>query len=903
MLTNRWERIEQLFNEAIAVEVDKRASFVERACGADDELRLEVVSLLEADHQSDEILEQSVFPLVARLLDDDFGHLLEKSDFASYKLKRLLGRGGMGAVFLAEDNRLERFVALKILPSAADDNSQISLRFQQEAKAVSAVSHPNVAHIYEFGEHEGMYFFAMEYVPGKTLRDALNEKQIKISDAVEIALQIADALEAAHTEQIVHRDIKPENIMLRRRAVATKEVLIKVLDFGLAKLGEKKFRESNNSFDTTPGLIMGTTAYMSPEQVRGEAIDERTDLWSLGVVLYEMATGTRPFEGDTASDVRAAVLLKEPAALPQENELPQLSAIIKKALQKDVAARYQSAREMINDLRILQRQVYDYLQKNGDSKSLEHATLPNFTEINTDANGSTITAQSLDSQSAAAVQRLSSGAERATRAFEKSGLRIGVVLVTLILAAAAYFVYFNNQNSFSSIAVLPFVNVSNDPEVELLSDGISESLINNLAQLPGVKVTARSSSFSFKGKDLDLREVANALGVQAIITGRVARSGDNLVVNVELVNARDLTQLWGERYVRKAADLLQIQPLISKEVAEKMRVRLTGAQEHRLGKKETTNPQAYELLLKSKIYNAKGGRENMNKSLEYLNQAIALDPNYALAYVWLSITYRNLVDQSLLEPKIGTPKAESAAYKALELDENLAEAHFALAIIKRDAWQWQEAENEFKRAIELNSNLLRAHSGYAIYLSLMKRHDEAVAEIQIARELDPLSPTVNANVSWTLYLARRYDEAIEAIKKELEIEQDNPDAHYILGYIYMAKNMNAEAIAEFQETVKLGLDIPGPQIYQGVVYARTGENDRAREILKQLQNSKEYVSPAELAILYAALDEREQAFAALEKAYATHDLQLQTLGVDAAFDSLRSDSRFQDLLRRIGLPQ
>jgi len=376
MMANRWEQIEQLFIEAISVPVNKRVSFVEQVCGADSDLCFEVIALLEADNQPDEIFEQSVFPLVAQLLEEDFSLLLEKSDFASYKLKRLLGRGGMGAVFLAEDTRLERFVALKILPSTFNNNSEAALRFQQEAKAVSAISHQNVAHIYEFGRQDGMCFFAMEYVPGKTLRESLDEKQIKISTAVEIALQIAQALEAAHTEDITHRDIKPENIILRQRAIATQEVLVKILDFGLAKLGEKRFREGSTSFKTTPGLIMGTTAYMSPEQVRGETIDKRTDLWSLGVLLYEMIAGERPFEGNTASDVRAAILLKEPLPLPLELELPKLNRIIQKALMKDILLRYQSAKEMIHDLRSLQRQVYDYLQSIDGQKPPGHSAHP-----------------------------------------------------------------------------------------------------------------------------------------------------------------------------------------------------------------------------------------------------------------------------------------------------------------------------------------------------------------------------------------------------------------------------------------------------------------------------------------------------------------------------------------------
>jgi serine/threonine protein kinase/Flp pilus assembly protein TadD len=735
----------------------------------------------------------------------------------------------------------------------------------------------------------------MEYVPGKTLRESLDERQIKISTAVEIALQIAHALGAAHAEDIVHRDIKPENIILRQRAIATEKVLVKVLDFGLAKLGEKRLRESTSSFETVPGLVMGTTAYMSPEQLRGEAIDERTDLWSLGVILYEMINGKRPFEGNTASDVQAAILLKEPEPLDLETKLPALNRIIEKALSKNIATRYQSAKEIIHDLRILQRQAYDYLQPNTN-------TNPNQNEATAVINRNSDKHKTITkSHTVPRGKYIAGGIEN-----HKSILAVSLSILLLALSGLGYWVFTNRTapaKQIESIAVLPFVSISNDPNTEFLSKGISESLINNLSPLPGIKVTASSSSSKFKGKETYPQEVANALGVQAIVVGKVAQSGDNLLINVELVNAHDKTQIWGEQYTRKASDLLQVQSAISKEIAEKLHIRLTGAQRQRMTRGETTNPQAYELVLKSKIYNGKGGRENMNKSLESLNQAITLDPNYALAYALLSIAYRNLVDQSFMKPEDGMPKAESAAYKALELDENLAESHFALATIKRDKWQWQESEREFKRAIELNPNLSRAHSGYASYLRLMKRHDEAIAEIKIARELDPLSPIVNANVSWTLYLARRYDEAIEAIQKELEIDHNNPDAHYILGYIYMAKGMFAEAIKEYQETIKLGLDIPGPHIYQGVVYARQGETEQARKFLKQLQTSKEYVSPGELAILYAALNDYEQAFAALEKAYSTHDLQLQTLAVDAAYDPLRSDPRFQDLLRRIGLPQ
>ena len=415
-----------------------------------------------------------------------------------------------------------------------------------------------------------------------------------------------------------------------------------------------------------------------------------------------------------------------------------------------------------------------------------------------------------------------------------------------------------------------------------------------------MKVIARSSSFRYKGKEVDPQEVANALGVEAILTGRVLQRGDNLLISVELVNARDKTQVWGEQYNRKATDLLAVQSEISREIAEKLRLKLTNAEQRQLAKRETANPQAYELVLKGLFYRRKGGTENQKKAIEYYQQAIAIDPTYALAYAELSNTYTFLAGNAL-DPKEFTPKAEGAARRALELDESLAEAHLALANIKLNAWDWATAEREYQRAIELNPNLARAHSRYSAYLSVMGRHEQAIAETKRAREVDPLSPGINANVGWILIFARQYDQAIEALKKTLELDRNYDLTHSYLGYAYTAKGMYAEAIAAYQQAIKAGGDTTEAQIYLGAAYAKAGEREKAQAILKRLQTSKEYVSPGELAILYASLGEREQAFASLEKAYAAHDLQLQYLGVDPAYDSLRGDPRFQDLLRRVGL--
>jgi TolB-like protein/Flp pilus assembly protein TadD len=513
----------------------------------------------------------------------------------------------------------------------------------------------------------------------------------------------------------------------------------------------------------------------------------------------------------------------------------------------------------------------------------------------------------MTTSSAASHMRSTSSAEYVVGTIKrhKRGALILAMIVTLTVSLA-YFAYSryaagSSHAAITSLAVLPFVNASNDAEKEYLSDGISESLINRLSQLPGVKVIANSSSSRYKGKDTDPQGVARDLGVTGVMTGRVSQRGDNLLISVELIDGRDGTQVWGEQYNRKATDLLAAQAEISREIAEKLRLRLTAGQQQQLARRETVNPQAYEMLLKGRFYRAKGGTLDRKQAAEYFNQAIAIDPTYALAYAELSNSYRSLVGSSTFDPKEYLPKAEAAAQKAIELDESLADAHYAQANLKTYAWEWAAAEAEYKRAIELNPNLALAHRWYASYLRLVGRHEQALAEIKRARELDPLSLGVSATVGYILFSARQYDQAIEELKKTLEMDQDYSYTHLFLGFTYAAKGMHAEAIAAYQEAIRLGLDSPSTQIHLGAAYARAGESERAQAILTQLQTSNEYVSPGQLATLYVAQGEREQAFASLEKAYQERDLQLQYLGVDPALDPLRSDPRFQDLLRRVGL--
>jgi serine/threonine-protein kinase len=452
------------------------------------------------------------------------------------------------------------------------------------------------------------------------------------------------------------------------------------------------------------------------------------------------------------------------------------------------------------------------------------------------------------------------------------------------------------------MAVLPFQNGSGDEGLDYLSDGLSESLIDKLSKLPQLKVIARSSSFKYRDANIDVQEIAKKLGVQAIVMGRVNRHGDNLNLRVEMVDAGENRQLWSEQYNRRAADLLSIQQDIAHTVSEKLRLKLSGAQEQQLEKRETINPQAYELVLKGNLFFNKGEPENLKKAAVYYQQAIAVDPNYALAYAHLSFSYFLLMNVSTDDPKELLQKAEEAVRKALELDENLPNAHFMLANLHVLAWEWAAAESEFKRAIELNPNLGDAHSQYSQYLSYIERYDEAIAEAKRGRELDPLSVLANINVAAVFYTARRYDEAIETLQKTLELDSNSFIAYLFLGYAYAGKGMHREAINSFQKVIDLGDESSSTQIYLAAAYVQAGEREKAQAILIKLRRGKEYVSAGELAILHAALGDKEAALTSLEKAYVEHDYQLQFLKVDRGFDPLRSDPRFQELIRRMNFP-
>ena len=818
--------------------------------------------------------------------------LIPNATLSHYRIVSKLGAGGMGEVYLAEDTKLDRRVALKILPAEVAADQTRMRRFVQEARAASALNHPNIITIHEIEQLDSMNFIATEFIDGETLRQRIRAG-MKLAEILDVAIQTASALAAAHAASIIHRDIKPENIMVRRDGI------VKVLDFGLAKLTERSATDSVDteaptSFKTDPGTVVGTAVYMSPEQARGTEMDLRTDIFSLGVVLYEMVAGRLPFEGLSSSEVVASLLSeKEPQPLARySREAPaELERIVSKALRKNREERYQTIKDLQLDLQSLKQEL-EFERK------LERSVPPDA------KTAARMVGQAREETVASSARPTVGESPMGQKALSKTSV-IAVAGLFIIGLGVGGYLYFKSSPSgaIRSIAVLPFANTSNNPDTEYLSDGISESLINSLAQMPGMKVIARSSSFQYKGKDVDAQKIAKALGVEAILMGRVAQRGDTLLISVEMVDARDKTQVWGEQYNRKTADILQIQSEISREVAEKLRLRLTTGEQLQLVRRERANPQAYELLLKGRFHEHRGGTEDLRRAVEYYQQAIAVDSTYGPAYAALSLSYNDLVGYSLLDPKEFMPKAEAAARKALELEESLDEAHLALATLKTSTWQWVDAEREFKRAIELNPNLFRAHNTYSAYLSAVGRHEEAISEMKRAQELDPLSLFADAELGFALYKARKYDQALEVLKKSLELDPNYPLTHTYLALTYAAKGMPAEAIAEHKESMRLGINTPGMQIYLGAAYAQAGDLGAAQKILRQLEASREYVSPGELPVLYAALGKREAAFASFEKAYQARDQQLQYLGIEPAFDGLRSDARFKDLMRRVGLPQ
>jgi serine/threonine protein kinase/Flp pilus assembly protein TadD len=893
-----WENLKQIFHSALILPAEERAAYLDQACDGDLSLRRRVEELLQSHEETGNFVDAPAFRAAAEMLIDG-AELKAGSRVAHYRIFSLLGEGGMGRVYLAEDTKLHRKVSLKFLSADVTKDLERLRRFEQEARAASALNQPNIITIHEIGEEDGHQFIATEFIDGQTLRERLRSP-LDLDESLEIAIQVASALVAAHRVNIVHRDIKPENIMIRKD-----DGLVKVLDFGLAKMSVPG-AVATGSFDgeadtllrnTAPGVVMGTVAYMSPEQARGESVDERTDIWSLGVVLYEMVAGCSPFVASTSNEIISAILSKEaPAPLTRySNVVPErLEEIVEKALTKNKDERYQTSKDLLIDLKRLQQT----LQLKAVS---ERNTSPDRI-VSAATNGQAVVSKA---ETSAASTPQASSAEyivNQVRSHKRAALT-GAILVLLIAAGVFIYIWRNrqigapSQPEIKSLAVLPLNNLSGDSSQEYFADGMTEALISNLAQIRALKVIPRTSAMRYKGSNKSLPEIARELKVDALIEGSVQRSGGRVQVTARLIPASAESLLWSRDYDRDLSDILKLQSDVSRAIADEIRIQVTTDERARLAAARSVNPQAHDAYLLGRSH-IKRNEDDLSQAIQYFERAIQLSPDYAAAHAGLSDAWLQRGIWGTKKFGEVEPPARAAALKAVELDPQLAEAHASLSRIKSlYDWDWTGAEKELKRALELNPGSLYTHSYYADLLMSLGRHTAAIDEIGRVEQLDPLSSETQSSFGRILYRARKYEEAIPHLKRALELEPRNYSAYVRLGDVYAKLGRYDEAITVFEKAAQIRSDgMHAPRIAR--IYALMGKHREARQLLTGVK-----AGAFDIAAVYVALGDMDEAFRILEKAIEDRNSLLVYLKEDPSFENLHSDPRWKQLLRRMNFPQ
>jgi serine/threonine protein kinase/tetratricopeptide (TPR) repeat protein len=852
----RWRRIEELYHAAIELPAAEREAFLNATCDNDEPLRLEVEALLAVARDAEPFLEEGI------QIGDVSGEVTASfigRRIGPYEVKALLGVGGMGEVYRATDRRLGRDVAVKVLRGDLNADADRLDRFEQEARAAAALNHPNILAVFDIGRHDGGSYLVSELLEGETLRDLLRRGAPPIRQVVEYGVQIATGLAAAHDKGIVHRDIKPENIFV------TTDGRIKLLDFGIAKLIESTAHTMaiQQGSATTPGALIGTVGYMSPEQVRGQQIDHRSDIFSFGAVLYELVTGFRAFGRETAPETLTAILNDEPPGTAADSPATARALkVARRCLEKSATARFQSCRDLAL---VLSDELADR------APAVRPRVLPSPVVI------------------AAALVLLAC---------------VAIVLRVVIRSRAP-----SESTRIGSLAVLPLESLSAGADSGYLADGMTAALITNLAKIRALRVVSRTSVMRYKGVRKALPQIGRELNVDAIVAGTIEQIGERVRIDVELIRASTDEHLWADTYDRDIRDVLRLQDQVAQSVARAVRVTLTPEEHARLAKGREVDPEAYRLYVKGRFFWDRRTEESINRAIAFFKEAIERDPTYAAAYSGLADCYLSLgfsFDVGSLPPSDAIPKAKAAVVKALALDDMLAEAHNSLAYAKLNFdWDWPGAEAEFKRSLELNPGYTEAHHWYSHFLASSGRLDESLAESNRALELDLLSPIINVHLGWTYIFARQYDQALTQLAKTIELDSNYGLAYWFRGLAYEQQHKYSEALEEMRKGARLLKTNVVVAADIGHVHAVSGDRGDATMIIRELQeqSTRRFVSPFELAIIYIGLGETDRAFEWLEKAYQARSDLLVYLNVDPRLDPIRTDRRFSALVDRVGVPK